>query len=343
MANQGLTYASTGVSLAAKEDTTNRLKDILQSTYRSEVLSEVGHFGGLFALARYEEPVLVSSTDGVGTKLKIAFMTGRHDTVGFDIVSHCGNDIVVQGAEPLFFLDYIGTNKLYPEVVEQIAMGLAEGCQQTGCALIGGETAELPEFYAEDEYDLVGTIVGVVEKSHVITGNQIQPGDQLIGLRSLGLHTNGFSLARRILFDTCKYSINDKIPGLGLTVAEELLKNHKSYVKPILDLRRHCTIKGLAHITGGGLPGNLIRILTANCRAEIRKDSWDIPQIFTFLQEAGNVASDEMYRVFNMGIGLVLVVSTEQIERAIEMLTASGEVCYRLGEIVGGEKGVRII
>ena len=222
-------------------------------------------------------------------------------------------------------------------------MGLAEGCQQTGCALIGGETAELPEFYAEDEYDLVGTIVGVVEKSHVITGNQIQPGDQLIGLRSLGLHTNGFSLARRILFDTCKYSINDKIPGLGLTVAEELLKNHKSYVKPILDLRRHCTIKGLAHITGGGLPGNLIRILTANCRAEIRKDSWDIPQIFTFLQEAGNVASDEMYRVFNMGIGLVLVVSTEQIERAIEMLTASGEVCYRLGEIVGGEKGVRII
>ena len=343
MANQGLTYASTGVSLAAKEDTTNRLKDILQSTYRSEVLSEVGHFGGLFALARYEEPVLVSSTDGVGTKLKIAFMTGRHDTVGFDIVSHCGNDIVVQGAEPLFFLDYIGTNKLYPEVVEQIAMGLAEGCQQTGCALIGGETAELPEFYAEDEYDLVGTIVGVVEKSHVITGNQIQPGDQLIGLRSLGLHTNGFSLARRILFDTCKYSINDKIPGLGLTVAEELLKNHKSYVKPILDLRRHCTIKGLAHITGGGLPGNLIRILTANCRAEIRKDSWDIPQIFTFLQEAGNVASDEMYRVFNMGIGLVLVVSTEQIERAIEMLTASGEVCYRLGEFVGGEKGVRII
>ena len=343
MANQGLTYASTGVSLAAKEDTTNRLKDILQSTYRSEVLSEVGHFGGLFALARYEEPVLVSSTDGVGTKLKIAFMTGRHDTVGFDIVSHCANDIVVQGAEPLFFLDYIGTNKLYPEVVEQIAMGLAQGCQQTGCALIGGETAELPEFYAEDEYDLVGTIVGVVEKSHVITGNQIQPGDQLIGLRSLGLHTNGFSLARRILFDTCKYSINDKIPGLGLTVGEELLKNHKSYVKPILNLRRHCTIKGLAHITGGGLPGNLIRILTANCRAEIRKDSWDIPQIFTFLQEAGNVASDEMYRVFNMGIGLVLVVSREQIERAIEMLTASGEVCYRLGEIVGGEKGVRII
>ena len=342
MAEQGLTYASAGVSFSAKEETTDRLKRILKSTYRPEVLSEVGHFGGLFALGNYNEPVLVSSTDSVGTKLKIAFMTGRHDSVGFDIVAHCANDILVQGAEPLFFLDYIGTSKLCPEVVEQIATGLAAGCREIGCALIGGETAELPEFYREGEYDLVGTIVGVVERSQVITGNEIHPGDQLIGLSSLGLHTNGFSLARRILLNVCGYDVVDYIPDFGTTVGEELLKNHKSYGGSILSLRKHCDIKGIAHITGGGLPGNLVRILPSNCCAMIHRDTWGIPPIFGFLQKKGHVESDEMYRVFNMGIGLVLVVSTDQVDTAVDVLTASGESPFHIGEILGGERQVRL-
>ncbi len=343
MTEQGLTYAGAGVSFKAKEETTDRLGRILKSTYRPEVLSEIGHFGGLFALGNYDEPVLVSSTDSVGTKLKIAFMTGRHDTVGFDIVAHCANDILVQGAEPLFFLDYIGTSKLCPEIVEEIATGLAAGCREIGCALIGGETAELPEFYREGEYDLVGTIVGAVERSRVITGDEIRPGDQLIGLNSLGLHTNGFSLARRILLDVCGYDPADYITDFGMTLGEELLKNHKSYVSPVLNLRKHCGIKGMAHITGGGLPGNLVRILPSNCSAIIRKGTWEIPPIFGFLQDRGHVESDEMYRVFNMGIGLVLVVSRDQVEAAVDVLTASGESALRIGEIVDGNGEVQLV
>ena len=343
MTKQRLTYAGAGVSFSAKEETTDRLKRILESTYRPEVLSEVGHFGGLFALGNYDEPVLVSSTDSVGTKLKIAFMTGHHDTVGFDIVAHCANDILVQGAEPLFFLDYIGTSKLRPEIVEEIATGLAAGCREIGCALIGGETAELPEFYREGEYDLVGTIVGVVERSRVITGDEIRPGDQLIGLSSLGLHTNGFSLARRILLDVCDYNPADYISDLGLTVGEELLKNHKSYVSAILNLRKHCDIKGMAHITGGGLPGNLVRILPLNCSAVIYKGTWEIPPIFGFLQERGHVESDEMYRVFNMGIGLVLVVSRHQVDMTVDVLAASGDSPFRIGEIIDGKGQVQLV
>ncbi|MDE0298827.1 MAG: phosphoribosylformylglycinamidine cyclo-ligase [Candidatus Poribacteria bacterium] len=343
MTEPGLTYAGAGVSFSAKEETTDRLKRILQSTYRPEVLSEVGHFGGLFALGNYDEPVLVSSTDSVGTKLKIAFMTGRHGSVGFDIVAHCANDILVQGAKPLFFLDYIGTSKLNPDVVEQIVDGLAAGCREIGCALIGGETAELPEFYREGEYDLVGTIVGVVERSGVITGDEIHPGDQLIGLPSLGLHTNGFSLARRILLDVCGYNHDDYIPEFGMTLGEELLKNHKCYVSPILKLRKHCGIKGMAHITGGGLPGNLVRILPPNRSAIVYKSRWAIPPIFGLLQEKGHVESDEMYRVFNMGIGLVLVVSRVQADAAVDMLSESGESPFRIGEIVEGKTQVQLV
>ena len=343
MTEQGLTYAGAGVSFKAKEEATDRLGRILKSTYRPEVLSEIGHFGGLFALGNYEEPVLVSSTDSVGTKLKIAFMTGRHDTVGFDIVAHCANDILVQGAEPLFFLDYIGTSKLCPEIVEEIATGLAAGCREVGCALIGGETAELPEFYNEGEYDLVGTIVGGVERAQVITGDEIHPGDQLIGLDSHGLHTNGFSLARRILLDVCGYNPADYIADFGMTLGEELLKNHKSYVSAILNLREQCDIKGMAHITGGGLPGNLVRILPSNCSAIIRKGTWEIPPIFGFLQERGRVESGEMFRVFNMGIGLVLVVSRDQVDAAVDVLTSSGESAPRIGEIVDGNGEVQLI
>ena len=343
MSEQGLTYASAGVSIDAQEDALKRLKPLLQSTHRPEVLSEVGNFGGLFALGEYEKPVLVSSTDSVGTKLKVAFMTGRHDTVGFDIVAHCGNDILVQGAEPLFFLDYIGTSKLHPEVIEQIVSGVAAGCREIGCALIGGEIAEMPELYAMGEYDLVGTVVGVVEEAQLITGSRIAPGDVLVGLSSLGLHTNGFSLARRIVFEVCGYEVDQYIPELGTTIGSELLACHKSYVKSVLALSECCDIKGIAHITGGGLSDNIIRILPPNCCAEVRRGTWDIPPVFPFLQEKGGVDEAEMYHVFNMGVGLVLVLPSNQIDIAIVSLRESGESPSLIGEIIHGERCVEII
>ena len=336
-----LTYADAGVSFAAESEAIGRLKALVQTTYRPEVLSDVGGFGGLFALKSYQEPVLVSSTDSVGTKLKVAFRVGQHDTVGFDIVAHCGNDIVVQGAEPLFFLDYIGISEVEPAVIEGIVSGIAAGCREIGCALIGGEIAELSDIYTPGEYDLVGTIVGAVEKSDVITGQQITPGDQLIGLGSAGLHTNGFSLVRRIVFDRSRYDVDTYVPELSATVGEALLTCHKSYVKAILELRKVCEIKGLAHITGGGLPANVLRILPEGCVADIWKGAWEIPPIFRFLQEKGSVETVEMYRVFNMGIGMVVVLAPDAVDTALKCLDASGESTYRIGEVVAGEKGVQ--
>ena len=336
-----LTYADAGVSFEAESEAISRLKSLVKTTYRPEVLSDVGSFGGLFSLNTYQEPVLVSSTDSVGTKLKVAFKVGRHDTVSFDIVAHCGNDIVVQGAEPLFFLDYIGINKVVPAVIEGIVTGLASGCREIGCALIGGEIAELSDLYAQGEYDLVGTIVGAVEKTDVITGAGITPGDQLIGLGAVGLHTNGFTLARRILFDRCNYSVDTYIPELSATVGEALLAHHKSYVKSILALRKVCDIKGLAHITGGGLPGNVARILPDGCTAYIRNGTWKILPIFSFLQAEGDVEAAEMYRVFNMGIGMVVIVAPDAVDTALASLKASGESTYQIGEVIVGEKGVQ--
>lgn len=338
-----LTYADAGVSFEAEAEAIKRLKGLVQTTYRPEVLSDVGSFGGLFALKAYDEPVLVSSTDSVGTKLKVAFKASRHNTVGFDIVAHCGNDIVVQGAEPLFFLDYIGINKVVPAVIEQVIEGLASGCREIGCALIGGEIAELPDFYAVGEYDLVGTIVGVVERRDVITGSTIAPGDKLIGLGSVGLHTNGFSLARRIVFERCDYDVDTYLPELSETVGDALLASHKSYVKSMLVLREVCEIKGLAHITGGGLPANVLRILPDECVAHIRKGTWEIPSIFSFLQAKGDVEEEEMYRVFNMGIGMVVVLSPDAVDAALSSLSASGEFAYLIGEVVAGEKGVQVV
>ena len=338
-----LTYADAGVSFEAEAEAIKRLKGLVQTTYRPEVLSDVGSFGGLFALKAYDEPVLVSSTDSVGTKLKVAFKASRHNTVGFDIVAHCGNDIVVQGAEPLFFLDYIGINKVVPAVIEQVIEGLASGCREIGCALIGGEIAELPDFYAVGEYDLVGTIVGVVERRDVITGSTIAPGDKLIGLGSVGLHTNGFSLARRIVFERCNYDVDTYLPELSETVGDALLASHKSYVKSVLVLREVCEIKGLAHITGGGLPANVLRILPDECVAYIRKGTWEIPSIFSFLQAKGDVEEKEMYRVFNMGIGMVVVLSSDGVDAALSSLSASGESAYLIGEVVAGEKGVQVV
>ena len=336
-----LTYADAGVSFEAESEAISRLKSLVKTTYRPEVLSDVGSFGGLFALKTYQEPVLVSSTDSVGTKLKVAFKVGRHDTVGFDIVAHCGNDIVVQGAEPLFFLDYIGINKVTPAVIEEIVTGLTSGCREIGCALIGGEIAELSDLYAQGEYDLVGTIVGAVERNDVITGARITPGDQLIGLGAAGLHTNGFSLARRILFDRCNYRVDTYLPELSTTVGEALLASHKSYVKSILSLRKVCDIKGLAHITGGGLPGNVVRILPDGCTAYIRDGAWEILPVFPLLQAKGDVEEAEMYRVFNMGIGMVVIVAPNAVDAALASLKASGESTYQIGEVIAGEKEVQ--
>ena len=340
-AKKPLTYADAGVSFEAEAEAIQRLKGLVQTTYRPEVLSDVGSFGGLFALKPFDAPVLVSSTDSVGTKLKIAFKAARHDTVGFDIVAHCGNDIVVQGAEPLFFLDYIGIHKVVPTVIEQVIEGLAAGCREIGCALIGGEIAELPDLYAVGEYDLVGTIVGVVERKNVITGSTIAPGDVLIGLGAAGIHTNGFTLVRRILFERCGYDVDTYLPELSETVADVLLAPHKSYVRSLLALREVCEIKGLAHITGGGLPANVLRILPEGCVACIRKGTWDIPSIFSFLQASGDVEEEEMYRVFNMGIGMVAVISPDCVDVALSSLNASGESTSLIGEVERGEKGVR--
>ena len=336
-----LTYADAGVSFEAESEAIARLKKLVQTTYRPEVLSDIGSFGGLFALKTYQEPVLVSSTDSVGTKLKVAFKAGRHDTVGYDIVAHCGNDIVVQGAEPLFFLDYIGISKVEPAVIEGIVSGLAAGCREIGCALIGGEIAELSDIYTLGEYDLVGTVVGAVEKTDVITGERIASGDQLIGLGSTGLHTNGFSLVRRIVFDRCGYDVDSYLPELSAPVGDALLAPHKSYVKSILELREVCGIKGIAHITGGGLPANVLRILPDGCVADIRKGTWEIPPIFSFLQEKGRVEEAEMYRVFNMGIGMVVILAPDAVDAALASLNASGESTYLIGEVVAGEKGVQ--
>ena len=337
-----LTYADAGVSFEAESKAMQRIKGMVKTTYRPEVLSNVGSFGGLFALGTYQNPVLVSSTDSVGTKLMVAFKANKHDTVGYDIVAHCGNDIVVQGAEPLFFLDYIGIGKMEPVVVEEIMIGLVSGCRDIGCALISGETAELTGLYTPGEYDLVGTIVGVVEREALITGKKIQHGDKIIALESTGLHTNGYSLARRILFDRCNYDVDTYLPELSTTVGEELLKPHKSYVKSILQLCAVCEVKGIAHITGGGLPGNVERILPEGCKASMQKQSWDVPPIFKLLQRAGSVEEAEMYRVFNMGVGMVLVVSPDSLEVALASLRESDETAFALGDIVPGNKGVEL-
>jgi len=343
----GLTYEDAGVSIDTMDATIADIKGMIKSTYRPEVVSDIGQFGGLFALNmdKYVEPVLVSSNDSVGTKLKLAFMTGRHNTVGFDLVAHCANDILVLGAEPLFFLDYLGTGKLERHVMTQLMEGLSAGCKEVGCALIGGEIAELPSLYQTGEYDLVGNIVGIVERRKILTGDNIEPGDCVIGLASVGLHTNGYSLARKIMFEVCGYSADDFVDELGTTVGHELLKSHRSYVRSILNLIEKFNtdepkIKGLAHITGGGLLDNVPRILPENCDAAIKKGSWNVLPIFPFMQKKGNVAEDEMYRVFNMGIGMVVVVSADHAHQIVNELKSSGETVYTIGEIAEGSKKI---
>jgi phosphoribosylformylglycinamidine cyclo-ligase len=328
-------YRQSGVDIDAGNEAVRRIKALARETYTSGVLSGVGSFGGLFALQPdVEQPVLVASADGVGTKLKVAFMAGVHDTVGADLVNHCVNDILVQGAAPLFFLDYLATGRLAPEVAERVVSGMARACRENGCALLGGETAEMPGFYADGEYDLAGFIVGVVPRARVVDGSSIRAGDRLIALPSSGLHTNGYSLARRIVFDVLKLRIDSHVPALGETVGAALLRPHRSYLSAVAPLLGSGRIKGMAHITGGGITENLPRVLPEGRAFTIDRGSWAVPPLFTWLQEAGGVPEAEMFRAFNMGVGMILVVAAENTAGVLEALQASGEPAWVAGAVI---------
>jgi phosphoribosylformylglycinamidine cyclo-ligase len=340
-----LTYKDSGVDINAGDRAKAKIKILAKSTFTPGVLKEIGNFGGFFSLSKrdYKSPVLVSSVDSVGTKLKVAFMMRKHDTVGQDIVNHCVNDILVHGAKPLFFLDYIGTSKLEPDVIAEIVKGLSQACRKAGCALIGGETAELPEFYEKGEYDLVGCIVGVVDKKKIIDGSGIRPGDQIIGLKSDGLHTNGYSLARNVFFRKARLNVNSRVKGLKTSVGEELLKVHRCYAPSILKLIQQHKMKGIAHITGGGIEGNLIRILPKNYKAMIYTNSWKVPPLFKVIQKLGNIDDHEMFKVFNMGIGLILVVAKKDTQKIMKKLSSLKETPFLIGEITSGKRQVRLL
>jgi phosphoribosylformylglycinamidine cyclo-ligase len=339
-------YKHAGVDIDAGNEVVRRIKGLAKGTATRGVLSDLGSFGGLFHLGAHglADPVLVASADGVGTKLRIAFLSGIHDTIGTDLVNHCVNDILVQGAQPLFFLDYLATGRLDPDVAVQIVEGLARACRDNGCALLGGETAEMPGFYADGEYDVAGFIVGAVERNRIVDGRGIVPGDVLIGVPSSGLHTNGYSLARSIVFDRLKLSVGDRVPELGATVAEALLAPHRSYlplVRPLL-ADNAIRIKGMAHITGGGITDNLPRVLPEGADAAVHLDAWEVPPIFRWLQRAGSVPREDMLRTFNMGIGLILVVSREDAGAVLRGLAAAGEAgAVRIGAIEPGGGAVR--
>ncbi len=334
-------YREAGVDLHKANELVSRIRPIVRSTFSGGVITDIGGFGGLFSLncRDMKNPVLVSSTDGVGTKLKIAFMTGRHDTVGIDLVAMCVNDIVVQGARPLFFLDYLALGRIDLDVVERLVAGIAAGCKQAGCSLIGGETAEMPEFYQEGEYDMAGFAVGLVDNSHIIDGSTIRVGHRVIGLASSGLHSNGYSLVRRIVFDKLGLEPDNFVPELGRTVGEELLEPTRIYVEPVLNVLRGYKVAGMAHITGGGFHDNIERILPKACRAVIREGAWERPPVFAFLQEKGGVSDDEMHRVFNNGIGFVVVVEPGEAEEVVSFLRGMNIGASLIGEIVARDPG----
>lgn len=337
-----LTYKASGVDLRAGDEAVRRLAPLARQTYRPEVLGDIGAFAGFFRVpSGYRDPVFVASTDGVGSKLRVAFLARRHDTVGIDLVAMGVNDLLVHGAEPLFFLDYIGIGRLAPRVVEAIVRGIAAGCREAGCALIGGETAELPDFYPRGEYDLAGFAVGVVERDALVDGRAVRPGDVLLGLASTGLHSNGYSLVRKIVFERLGYRADDRAPELGQRVGEVLLTPTRIYVRPVLALlRAGVPVHAMAHITGGGLTGNLPRVLPPGCRVVVRRGAWPVPPVFRFLQGAGRVAEREMFRVFNMGVGFVCVVPREAASRARARLEAQQVPTWEIGEIARGARGV---
>lgn len=336
-------YKQAGVDIEAGHEVVRRIRSLARGTFTPGVLSEIGSFGGLFQLGAGGpgDTVLVASADGVGTKLRVAFMTGVHNTIGLDLVNHCANDILVQGAEPLFFLDYLATGRLDPDVALQVVEGLAAGCRGNGCALLGGETAEMPGFYADGEYDVAGFIVGAVRREHLIDGTRIAAGDVLIGLPSSGLHTNGYSLARRIAFDIARLGAEALVPELGTTVGAALLAPHRSYLPVIRPLLGTGVIKGMAHITGGGITDNLPRIFPAGTAAVIDRGAWEVPAIFRWLQRTGHVPDEDMLRTFNMGIGLIVACSQEHETLVLERLAASGEPAARpIGAVVPGAGAV---
>lgn len=338
----GINYKDAGVDIEAGNKTVSMIKKDVESTFTKGVLTGLGGFGGLFApeLKNYEEPVLVSGTDGVGTKLKLAFMMDKHDTIGIDLVAMCVNDILAQGARPLFFLDYLATGKLEPEKAAEIVKGITEGCKQSASALIGGETAELPDFYKTGEYDLAGFSVGIVDKKNIITGEGINEGDKIIGLASSGIHSNGYSLVRKILFEIAKYNQDDYLEELDEVLGIELLKPTRIYVKTVLELIEEFRIKGIAHITGGGFLENIPRILPEGLAASINKGSWPVHKIFNILQKEGKVEEKEMYRTFNMGIGMILVVSSEESEKVLNLANQKDEKAYLIGEIIKNDNAV---
>ena len=339
----GLSYRDAGVDIDAANAALKTVKGLVKRTFNDQVLRDIGTFGAMYQpnLKGMDEPVLVSSVDGVGTKLKLAFMTGKHDTVGIDIVSHCVNDILVQGARPLFFMDYLAVGVLQPEVVVDVVRGLTNGCLLAGCALIGGETAEMPDMYRPGEYDLAGTIVGVVDREKIIDGAGIEVGDKIIGLPSSGLHTNGYSLARKICFDVAKLAPEDEMPGVGRTVAEALLEPHLSYAKLMQIVMKVVDVRGMAHITGGGITENFPRVLPEGTDAVIDLSTWTVPPVFRFLQDAGNVAKMEMLRTFNMGQGFLVVVRADQANKALETIDLAGQPAMVIGEVVEGSGVVR--
>ena len=329
-------YKSAGVDIEAGEQTVKNIKEKVRSTFTAGVMTDIGKFGGFFALdpSKYNDPVLVSSIDGVGTKLKVAFMMNRHDTVGEDLVNHCINDILVGGARPLFFLDYIGTGILEPEHVESLISGMVRGCRSAECALIGGEMAEMPGFYQAGEYDVAGCIVGIVEKQHIIDGSRIQKGDVLVGLPSTGLHTNGYSMARKVLFDHCQYDVHTPIPDLDVTVGEALLAVHRCYLPVVDPLLGQMDIRGMSHVTGGGIEGNTKRILPEGRSLDIQWGNWPVPKIFQVIREKGQVPEKDMRRTFNLGIGYIFIVPKEDETALIGLLEKQGETPFRVGEVV---------
>ncbi len=339
------TYADAGVDINAGNEAVYRMKEHIRSTFTPNVLADVGSFGAMFAFDKNscDAPVLVSSIDGVGTKLKIAVLTGIHDTVGRDLVWHCVNDILVQGARPLFFLDYFGTGKLSPQVAADVVKGMADGCRAVGCALIGGETAEMPGMYAAGEYDLAGCIVGLVDRSRIIDGSKVAVGDVLIGLASDGLHTNGYSLARHVLIEKAKLTVDQHIPEFGRTLGEELLTPHRCYAPAVLPILDQFDIHAMAHITGGGFYDNIPRVLPPGTGAVVERRMWNPPSVFRYIQTVGNVPETEMYRTLNMGIGMVLIVPREDAIAVTDALNASGESAVLLGEVVRGSHEVQIV
>ncbi len=332
---ESLTYADAGVDIDKANKLVDTIGEIAKKTFRSGVISDIGGFGGLFSLnlANLDRPVLVSSTDGVGTKLKIASMLDKHDTVGIDLVAMCVNDIIVQGAKPLFFLDYLSMAKIDNQRVANIIKGIADGCKQAQCPLIGGETAEMPGFYETNEYDLAGFAVGIVDNSKIIDGTEIRVGHKLIGIASSGLHSNGYSLVRKVCFEVLKLKIDETIPELGKTIGEELLTPTKIYAATVNGLLKDLPIHGIAHITGGGISDNLVRVVPQACSILIRKDSWDVPPIFSFLQQAGNISEKEMARAFNMGLGMIIVVPENAVLDVLQRVEAMNDRAFVIGEI----------